>query len=41
MKRTVFRRERILWMAADDPVATQDEAVEREVLAAIGKSFRC
>ena len=39
VERAVFRRERILFMYADDPVATQGEAVEHEVLAAIGKSF--
>ena len=33
------RRERILWMDSDEPVATPDQAVEREVLAAIGRSF--
>ena len=39
VERGVFKRERILWMNADDPVPTPDAAVEREVLAAIGKSF--
>jgi len=39
VERTVFRRERILWMDSDEPVATPDQAVEREVLAAIGRSF--
>jgi len=41
VERTVFRRERILWMDSDEPVATPDQAVEREVLAAIGRSFWC
>ena len=39
VERTVFRRERILWMDSDEPVATPDQAVEREVLAAIGESL--
>ena len=39
VERTVFRRERILWMDSDAPVATPDQAVEREVLAAIGESL--
>ncbi len=39
VERTVFRRERILWMDKDEPVATTDQAVEKAVLAAIEKSL--
>ncbi len=39
VERTVFRRERILWMDKDEPVATTDQAVEKSVLAAIEKSL--
>jgi len=39
VERSVFKRERILWIDTDEPLATQDETVERGVLAAIGKSL--
>lgn len=39
VERTVFRRERILWMDSDDPVATTDQSVQQAVLAAIGKAL--
>ena len=39
VERSVFKRERILWIDTDEPIATQDQTVERGVLAAIGKSL--
>jgi len=39
IERTVFRRERILWIDNDEPVTTTDQSVEQGVLAAIGKSL--
>lgn len=39
VERTVFRRERILWMDRDEPVAATDQAVEQAVLDAIGKAL--
>jgi hypothetical protein len=39
VERTVFRRERILWMDRDEPVAAADQAVEQAVLDAIGKAL--
>jgi hypothetical protein len=39
IERTMFKRERILWMDKDEPVTTTDQTVERDVLAAIGKSL--
>jgi hypothetical protein len=39
VERTVFKRERILWMDNDEPVTTTDQTVEKEILAAIGKSL--
>jgi hypothetical protein len=39
VERSVFKRERILWINNDEPVTTQDQKVEREVLATIGKSL--
>jgi len=39
VERSVFKRERILWIDTDEPLATQDQTVERGVLAAIGKSL--
>src|SRR5437870_2203064 len=38
VERSVFKREHILWIDTDEPLATQDQTVERGVLAAIGKS---
>lgn len=39
VERSVFKRERILWMDKDEPVKTEDQTVEKNVLSAIGKSF--
>ncbi|HXG15843.1 MAG TPA: hypothetical protein VNK50_06315 [Calidithermus sp.] len=39
VERTVFRRERILWMDRDEPVTATDQAVEQAVLDAIGKGL--
>ncbi len=35
----MFKRERILWIDNDETVTTQDQRVERELLATIGKSL--
>jgi hypothetical protein len=39
VEREVFKRERILWMDKDEPVATADQSVEKKFLADIGKSL--
>jgi hypothetical protein len=39
VERTVFKRERILWMDKDEPVATTDQSVEQKLLTDIGKSL--
>jgi hypothetical protein len=39
VERTVFKRERILWMDKDEPVAVVDQNVEKDVLSAIGKTL--
>ena len=39
VERTVFKRERILWMDNDEPIATTDQTVEKSLLAAIRKSL--
>ena len=39
VERTVFKRERILWMDKDEPVSTTDRSVEQALLAAIEKSL--
>ena len=39
VERSVFKRERILWMDNDEPVKTEDRTVEKHLLSAIGKSF--
>lgn len=39
VERTLFRRERILWMDKDEPLETKDRSVEKAVLEAIGKSL--
>ncbi|HXG04712.1 MAG TPA: hypothetical protein VNO23_15020 [Candidatus Binatia bacterium] len=39
IERTVFRRERILWMDRDEPVTATDQKVEQAVLDAIGKAL--
>ena len=39
VERSVFRRERILWMENDETVTTTDRSVERALLGAIEKSL--
>ena len=39
IERTVFKRERILWMDKDEPVAATDRAVETSLLDSIGKAL--
>jgi len=39
VERSVFKRERILWMDNDVPITTTDQNVEKGVLVAIGKSL--
>ena len=39
VERTVFNRERILWMDKDEPVTVKDKAVEETLLDDIGKSI--
>ena len=40
VERDVFKRERILWMDKDEPIATaSDKQVERGILSAIGKAL--
>ena len=39
VERSVFKRERILWMDKDEPVKTEDRTVEKHLLTAIGKSL--
>jgi len=39
VERTVFKRERILWMDKDEPVAAVDQNVEKDLLSAIGKTL--
>ena len=39
VERSVFNRERILWMDKDEPVAAKDQGVEKTLLDAIGKSL--
>jgi hypothetical protein len=39
VERTVFKRERILWMDKDEPISTTDQTVEKNLLAAIRKSL--
>jgi hypothetical protein len=39
VERTVFRRERILWMDKDEPVPARDHGVEQKFLADLGKSL--
>ena len=39
VERTLFKRERILWMDKDEPLMAQDQKVEKAVLAAIERSF--
>ena len=40
VERDVFKRERILWMDKDEPIAVaSDKQVERGILSAIGKAL--
>jgi hypothetical protein len=39
VERSVFKRERILWIDNDEPVKTDDQTVEKNLLSAIGGSF--
>ncbi len=39
VERSVFNRERILWMDKDEPVAARDQDVEKRLLDDIGKSL--
>jgi hypothetical protein len=39
VERSVFKRERILWMDKDEPVAVTDRKVETAILDAIGKAL--
>ena len=39
VERSVFKRERILWIDNDETIATRDQTVERELLATIAKSL--
>lgn|SRR5574341_243712 len=39
VERSVFKRERILWMDQDEPVKAEDQTVEKNLLSTIGKSF--
>ncbi|MBI3636551.1 MAG: hypothetical protein HY216_10145 [Candidatus Rokubacteria bacterium] len=39
VERTVFKRERILWMDKDEPVPTTDQSVEKQLLADIGRAL--
>jgi hypothetical protein len=39
VERSLFNRERILWMDKDEPVTAKDQAVEKALLDDIGKSL--
>jgi hypothetical protein len=39
VERSLFNRERILWMDKDEPVTAKDQAVEKTLLDDIGKSL--
>jgi hypothetical protein len=39
VERTLFRRERILWVDKDEPVSNTDRAFETKLLTDIGKSL--
>jgi hypothetical protein len=39
VERTLFKRERILWMDKDEPIQATDQNVEKGLLAAIEKSL--
>jgi hypothetical protein len=37
VERSLFKRERILWIDKDEPLTTTDRSVERDFLAALGR----
>jgi len=39
VERSIFKRERILWIDNDEPLKTTDQSVEKAVLAAIGTAL--
>lgn len=39
VERTLFKRERILWMDKDEPLTATDQNVEKSLLDAIGKAL--
>jgi len=39
VERTLFNRERILWIDKDEPLMTTDQTVEKAVLTEIGKAL--
>jgi len=39
VERTVFKRERILWIDKEEPLTVKDHSVEKALLEAIGKSL--
>ena len=39
VERTLFKRERILWIDKDEPLMTTDQTVEKAVLTAIGQAL--
>jgi hypothetical protein len=39
VERSVFKRERIMWIEKDEPVTVTDRAVEKALLAAVEKSL--
>jgi uncharacterized membrane protein len=39
VERSVFKRERILWMDNDEPIGSPDTSVEKAILSAIGQSL--
>jgi hypothetical protein len=39
VERTLFKRERILWIDKEEPLSASDQSVEEALLAAIGKSL--
>ena len=39
VERTLFNRERILWIDKDEPLSTTDQSVEKSLLTAIGAAL--
>ena len=39
VERTLFRRERILWMDKDEPLTATDQKVEKDLIAAIERAL--